>query len=86
MPRLRRLSGREVVRILARFGFTVHSQRGSHVKLRRVTSEGRKQTLTIPLHRELDTGTCRAILRQASRYIPEEALMPHFTSSSPEEK
>ena len=48
MPRLRRLSGREVVRILARFGFTVHSQRGSHVKLRRVTSEGRKQTLTIP--------------------------------------
>jgi predicted RNA binding protein YcfA (HicA-like mRNA interferase family) len=34
MPRLRRLSGAEVISILNRFGFTVHSQRGSHAKLR----------------------------------------------------
>ena len=78
MPRLRRLSGSDVIRILESFGFVVHSQRGSHVKLRRLGSRGERQTLTIPSHRELDTGTLRAILRQASQYIPEEDLRPHF--------
>jgi predicted RNA binding protein YcfA (HicA-like mRNA interferase family) len=78
MPKLRRLSGNEVVRILARFGFVALTQEGSHVKLRRVGPHGEKQTLTVPRHRELDTGTCRAIMRQASRYIPESELAPFF--------
>jgi len=77
-PRLRRLSGRDLVTILGRFGFAVHSQRGSHVKLRREGPGGEKQTLTIPLHDELDAGTLTAIMRQASRYLPEEQLRPHF--------
>ncbi len=78
MPKLRCLSGAEVTRILGHFGFKVHAQRGSHVKLRRIGSMGEKQTLTIPRHRELDTGTLRAILRQASRYVPAEELRPYF--------
>jgi predicted RNA binding protein YcfA (HicA-like mRNA interferase family) len=80
MPKLRRLSGAEVISILARFGFTIHSQRGSHVKLRRTLSDGSTQTLTIATHPELDTGTCRAILRQASRFIPEDHLRSYFFS------
>ena len=80
MPRLRRLSGAEIITILGRFGFTVHSQRGSHVKLRRELPDGTVQALTVPSHAELDTGTCRAILRQASRFIPETDLRPHFYS------
>ena len=68
MPRLRRLSGAEIVAILGRFGFTIHSQRGSHIKLRRALPDGTIETLTVPAHRELDTGTCRAIL-PASRPI-----------------
>lgn len=78
MPRLRRLSGDDVVNILAGFGFTPVTQRGSHMKLRRVTSAGSRQTLTVPRHHELDTGTLQAILRQASRFIPENELRPHF--------
>ncbi len=78
MPKLRRLSGAEVIRVLEQFGFIVHDQRGSHVKLRRISPVGEKQTLTIPLHQELDTGTLRAILRQASRYIPMEELTPYL--------
>jgi predicted RNA binding protein YcfA (HicA-like mRNA interferase family) len=39
-PKLKRLSGAEVVAILRTFGFEVHSQRGSHVKLRRIVSGG----------------------------------------------
>lgn len=77
MPRLRRLSGAEVIDIFKQFGFQAHSQRGSHIKLRRLSAIGR-ETLTIPNHSQLDTGTCRAILRQASRYIPEADLTPYF--------
>lgn len=79
-PKLKRLSGPEVVDIMAALGFEVHSQRGSHVKLRRTTKRGEKQTLTIPTHPVLDVGTLRAIIRQAARYIPESELQPHFYS------
>ncbi|MFW6150158.1 MAG: type II toxin-antitoxin system HicA family toxin [Chloroflexota bacterium] len=78
MPRPRRLSGDEVLAILARHGFSIQSQRGSHVKLRRVTPQGNVQTLTVPGHWELDTGTLQAIFRQASRYVSEEDLRPDF--------
>ena len=77
-PKLKRLSGKDVISILDHFGFTIQSQKGSHVKLRRIGIAGEKQTLTIPLHEELDIGTLRAIVRQATRYIPEEQLRPYF--------
>jgi predicted RNA binding protein YcfA (HicA-like mRNA interferase family) len=79
MPKLKRLLGIEVIDILCKFGFTIHSQKGSHVKLRRVGIDG-NETLTIPNHRELDTGTCKAIFRQASQYISETELHPYFYS------
>ena len=78
MPNLRRMSGREVIAVLEQFGFAVLSQRGSHVKLRRVGASGEKETLTIPNHSEIDTGTLRAIVRQATRYIPADDLREHF--------
>lgn len=77
MPRLKVLSGEDVISILGIFGFQVHSQKGSHVKLRRDSPAG-KETLTVPNHRELDTGTCRAIFRQATKYIPESELYSYF--------
>ena len=80
MPKLKIISGDEVIKIFLSFGFVVASQRGSHIKLRRVLSNRIKQTLTIPNHRELDKGTIQAIYRQAMRYIPEQDLMPHFFS------
>lgn len=80
MPRLKRLSGREVIAIFQKFGFTVASQKGSHVKLVRDSLGGERQVLTVPNHPELDTGTCRAILRQASRYISVTDLHPYFYS------
>jgi predicted RNA binding protein YcfA (HicA-like mRNA interferase family) len=55
------VSGREVVRALAKVGFSEVSQRGSHLKLR--SQEGR--TVIVPMHRELARGTLRSILRQA---------------------
>ena len=78
MSKLRRLSGQELVQIFSTFGFRFHSQRGSHVKLRRVSPAGFHQTLTIVLHDEVDKGTLRAIYRQGLRFIAEADLRPHF--------
>ena len=78
MPKLKILSGKEVIKIFAKFGFEVISQRGSHAKLRRILKDGTKQTITIPIHDELDKGTLKAIFRQALRYIPEDELRPYF--------
>ena len=77
-PKLRRLSAREVLRVLGSLGFEVSATRGSHAKLRRTAPDGSTQVLTLPLHKELATGTLRAILRQASRFIPADELRPFF--------
>lgn len=77
MPKPKKLSGKDIIKILGLFGFVQAGQKGSHVKLRRILN-GEKQTLTIPLHRELDKGTANAIFRQASSYIDESSLREHF--------
>jgi predicted RNA binding protein YcfA (HicA-like mRNA interferase family) len=78
MSKLRTLSGDNIIGVFASFGFRRISQRGSHVKLRRVLANGVRQNLTVPLHNELDRGTLQAIYRQASRYITEVELRAHF--------
>jgi hypothetical protein len=40
MPKLRRLSGSEVLAIRGEFDFGPVSQRGSHIKIRRVLEDG----------------------------------------------
>ncbi len=78
MPKLKNLSGKEVANIFLTLGFEISSRRGSHVKLRRTSADGTKQTLTIPDHNELDRGTLRAIYRQGLHYVPEEKLAHYF--------
>jgi predicted RNA binding protein YcfA (HicA-like mRNA interferase family) len=77
-PKLKTLSGEEVVAILEKFGFERKSQRGSHIKLFRKGKTGTREILAVPVHKELDKGTLRAIFRQASRFVPEEELYKHF--------
>ena len=78
MTRLRQMSAREVLRALGKFGFHVVSTRGSHAKLRRVLASGEQQTLAVPLHKQLATGTLHSIFQDACRYIPEADLRPWF--------
>ncbi len=68
MSKLPRVSGSEVVAALSKIGFYVRRQRGSHMILRR--DEPFAQT-TVPNHRELDSGTLRAILRQIGLSVDE---------------
>ena len=80
MPKPRVLSGQDIVRIFESFGFSIADQRGSHIKLRRTTEDGARETLTVPDHKELDRGTVVGIFRQAIRYISETELRSHFYS------
>lgn len=77
MPKLRVLSGQDVIAIFGEFGFTVFSQKGSHVKLRRAIP-GVIQTLTVPNHRQLKKGTLLAIFGQASRFVDSVELKSRF--------
>jgi len=54
MPRLKTLSGHDVLKIFGKFGFEIVDQEGSHVKVRRQLLAGSRQSLTVPLHDEID--------------------------------
>ncbi len=64
MSVLKPLTFREVKRRLERVGFFEVSQKGSHVKFAKVTTQGIR-TAIVPHHREVAIGTLRSILRQA---------------------
>ena len=64
MPKLPSdLSGIAVVKALAKFGYAIDHQTGSHIILRQQEPPFRR--LTIPNHAVLAKGTLRAIIRQA---------------------
>lgn len=61
MPKLKVLSGNDVIKIFFLFDFEIASQKGSHIKLSRKINFG-KQVITVPNHNELDKGTLKAII------------------------
>jgi predicted RNA binding protein YcfA (HicA-like mRNA interferase family) len=64
LGRLKPLPFREVKRRLEAAGFVEASQKGSHVKFVRRSSEG-IDTAIVPRKREIPIGTLRSILSQA---------------------
>jgi predicted RNA binding protein YcfA (HicA-like mRNA interferase family) len=58
------ISGRDAVSALTRVGYVIVRQRGSHLRLRHATDAGRLP-VTVPDHKELKSGTLRAIIRDA---------------------
>jgi predicted RNA binding protein YcfA (HicA-like mRNA interferase family) len=64
MQRLPVLSGREVIKLLAKVGFEPKRRKGSHVILVKETREGKK-AVVVPDHKEIDKGTLVEIIRQA---------------------
>jgi len=64
MTKLPRLSGKEVIKALSKSGFEVIRQKGSHVIMKKKTSEGEIATV-VPNHKEVDRGTLLEIIRQA---------------------
>jgi predicted RNA binding protein YcfA (HicA-like mRNA interferase family) len=67
VPALPIISGEACVQALARLGYSVVGQKGSHVRLH---CDGRGP-VTVPLHRELKRGTLRSILRSVDVTVDE---------------
>ena len=73
---LKVLSGSEVIGVLESFGFVVVGGT-KHVKMRRIGPRG-VETLMVPNHASIAKGLLRTIFVQASGYIPQAELRPHF--------
>ena len=81
MPKLRRLSGKEVIVFCEQYNFKISRQKGSHVNLSRVVSES-KQVVTIPNHKEIDRGTLHNIFKKLLPFIPEAELKKFFYTNN----
>lgn len=74
-PRLKSLSGSELIKAFAKQGFLVTFRRGSHVKLERIAAH-ETQILVIPNHKSISKA--QSSYRKARSYLPEEVLRPLF--------
>jgi predicted RNA binding protein YcfA (HicA-like mRNA interferase family) len=76
MPRLPQVSGRDLIRLLHALGYKTLRQRGSHVRLVKVTDIGEHHA-TIPDHKILAKGTLSDILTRVSLWngISKEELI-----------
>jgi predicted RNA binding protein YcfA (HicA-like mRNA interferase family) len=63
------VSGREVVKALARIGYAFDHQRGSHMTLRHTSPPHRR--ITVPDHKEIAKGTLRKIIREVGLSVEE---------------
>lgn len=71
MPKLRKVSGNKVVRILCnKLGFEISGRSGSHVRLSKTTPKGKVGTV-IPMHKELKIGTLKGVLKLAKVDVDE---------------
>jgi len=68
MARLPVISGDEAIKAFQRAGWKVRRQAGSHVAL---DKEGELATLSVPMHRELDKGLLRRLIRDAGLTVEE---------------
>jgi predicted RNA binding protein YcfA (HicA-like mRNA interferase family) len=67
----RDLSGAELARLLARYGYRPTRQTGSHLRLT-TTAKGAAHHLTVPAHQELRVGTLSQILKQVATYLEKD--------------
>ena len=61
-------SGKDVIKALESLGYRIYAQHGSHVKLKRKYPAG-DHIIVVPLHKELDKGTLKSIVRMVSKHI-----------------
>ena len=72
MQKLPLLSGRQVIKALAKAGFKVVGRKGSHVRLKKKT-QTKTYIVIVPMHPEIKRGTLKSIIRQ-SGLSPNEFL------------
>lgn len=76
----RDLSGADLVKALARLGYEVSHQTGSHIRL--TTQRNGEHHVTVPAHDPIKVGTLNAILRAVAEHADltrEELLIELFS-------
>lgn len=68
MPKLPVVSGRKARSAFEKAGWVFNRQRGSHMILKKAETSG---VLSIPDHRELDTGLLRGLIRDSGLSVEE---------------
>ena len=68
MPPIPVISGQKALRAFTRAGWVYVRRHGSHMIL---TKLGMNVTLSIPDHKELDTGTLRSLIRKSGLTVGE---------------
>ncbi len=75
MPLPKNISGQEVIKILCnKFGFQISGRSGSHVRLHKITPDGKVGTV-VPVHPAVAGGTLRSALKLAK--ISEEEFLKY---------
>jgi len=76
MQKLPQVSGEDVVKLLLSLRYQVIRQRGSHIRLTKVTRLG-EHNITVPAHKVVAKGTLSDILSTVSLWnsIPKEELL-----------
>ena len=76
MPSLRKVSGKETVKILCnKLGFNISGRNGNHIRLTKETSNGKIGTV-VPMHKEIKIGTLKSVLKLAQ--ISEEEFSKYL--------
>ncbi len=82
MPKLPQVSGAELVKLLQSLGYEMVRQRGSHIRLKKVTVSGEHAT-TVPAHKVIAKGTLNDIIGRVSLWnsISKEELLKRLEQS-----
>lgn len=70
MSNIPSLSYSKIIKALERLGFYVVSQKGSHIKLRKIENN-RVRTLIVPAHKPVKVNTLRLIIKQSGLSVEE---------------
>ncbi|MFA5309287.1 MAG: type II toxin-antitoxin system HicA family toxin [Dehalococcoidales bacterium] len=65
MPKLPQISGSQLVKILQALGYSMVRQRGSHIRMRKITASG-EHAITVPEHKVVAKGTLNDIVNKVS--------------------
>jgi len=69
MPKIPRdISGRELVKLLQKYGYSFDRECGSHIRLISLYKK-KEHKITIPDHKSIKIGTLSAILKDIAEYL-----------------
>ena len=61
------LSGKDLIKLLAKYGYEITNQRGSHIKI--TTLDNGEHHIAIPNHNPIKIGTLNGIIKQVAGHF-----------------